>query len=163
MPDTQTRLYSMNKLLYRDRSLHNIVWEVNDLREFQQLLPSFIEDAQETGKRIVYIHFSDQRLMPEGLVEEKTIALSHRFEAFTMTVYNLLQHSSRNVFYIFDSLSELQTAWATDLMMQNFFMVITPLISARDCRAFYPLVRTRHSGKAIDGILLEADAVLDVY
>ncbi len=163
MPDTQTRLYSMNKLLYRDRSLHNIVWEVNDLREFQQLLPSFIEDAQETGKRIVYIHFSDQRLMPEGLVEEKTIALSHRFEAFTMTVYNLLQHSRRNVFYIFDSLSELQPAWATDLMMQNFFMVITPLISARDCRAFYPLVRTRHSGKAIDGILLEADAVLDVY
>ena len=113
--------------------------------------------------KIVYIHFSDQRLMPEGMVEEKHIALSHRFEAFTMTVYNLLVHSRRNVFYIFDSLSDLQTAWATDLMMQNFFMVITPLISDRGCRAFYPLIRSRHSAKAIDGILEEADAVLDVY
>lgn len=163
MPDKQTRPNSMNKLLYRDSSLNNIVWEVNDLREFQQLLTSFIEDAQETGKRIIYIHFSDQRLLPEGLIEEKHIALSHRFEAFTMTVYNILVHSRRNDFYIFDSLSELQTAWATDMMMQNFFTVITPLITARGCRAFYPLIRSRHSSGAIDGIQGEADALLDVY
>lgn len=163
MSEVKIQQSSMNRLLYREKTLHNIVWEVNDLREFQQFLPSFIEDGEETGMKIVYIHFSDQRLMPEGMVEEKHIALSHRFEAFTMTVYNLLVHSKRNVFYIFDSLSDLQTAWATDLMMQNFFMVITPLISDRGCRAFYPLIRSRHSAKAIDGILEEADAVLDVY
>ena len=38
-------------------------------------------------------------------------------------------------------LSELQTAWATDLMMGNFFRVTCPFLFTLDTVAFFPIIR----------------------
>ena len=48
---------------------------------------------------------------------------SEGFEAFTMNVRRRIKAEGRDAFYVFDCLSDLQAAWATDLMMGNFFKV----------------------------------------
>src|SRR5699024_11613435 len=48
------------------------------------------------------------------------------FEAFTVAIYNRITEEGRNAFYVFDSLSSLQSVWYTDLMMGNFFRLTCP-------------------------------------
>lgn len=48
------------------------------------------------------------------------------FETFTMNVRRRIKAEGRDTFYVFDCLSDLQTAWTTDLMMGNFFQVTCP-------------------------------------
>jgi len=50
------------------------------------------------------------------------------FEAFTVEVHNIIDKEGREAFYVFDSLSDLQVAWSTDLMMGNFFCVTCPYL-----------------------------------
>ena len=64
---------------------------------------------------------------------------------------------------MFDCLSELQTAWATDLMMGNFFRVTCPFLFILDTVAFFPIIRGRHSFSAITKIMNTTQLFLDVY
>ena len=64
---------------------------------------------------------------------------------------------------MFDCLSELQTAWATDLMMGNFFQVTCPYLFVLDTVAFFPLIRGKHSFQAIAKIRDTTQLFLDVY
>ena len=57
-----------------------------------------------------------------------------------------------DVFYVFDCLSELQTAWATDLMMGNFFRVTCPFLFTLDTVAFFPIIRGKHSFHAVKNL-----------
>ncbi|MGX8705729.1 MAG: hypothetical protein ACSW8J_04030, partial [bacterium] len=41
----------------------------------------------------------------------------------TVEIHEIIRKEGRDAFYVFDCLSELQAAWATDLMMGNFFRV----------------------------------------
>jgi len=42
---------------------------------------------------------------------------------------------------VFDSLSDLQVAWSTDLMMGNFFCVTCPYLFELDTVALFPVLR----------------------
>ena len=64
---------------------------------------------------------------------------------------------------MFDCLSELQTAWATDLMMGNFFQVTCPYLFSLDTVAFFPLIRGKHSFRAVAKIRDTTQLFLDVY
>ena len=142
----------------------NVVWEVTETSEFSRILPHYIDQALAGGRQVTYIRFSRQPVLaPRQGVEICDIPLTHRFEQFTMAVYRLLLDGGRDRFIIFDCLSDLQTAWATDLMMENFFMVITPVIRQIHASAFYPLNRSWHSEKAIGCIRKHAETVIEVY
>ncbi|MBR0382062.1 MAG: phosphoenolpyruvate synthase [Eubacterium sp.] len=142
---------------------HNIVWTLSGLPDFVQIMPYYIREAKKAGKEIVHISFSGEASPYGKDVETAHIPLSHRFEAFTIAVCRLLADHGQETFYIFDCLSELQTAWATDLMMQNFFTVVTPLVAAGNCCAFFPLVRSRHAGETIVQITEAADSLMEVF
>lgn len=119
----------------------------------------------EAGLRVIYIHFSSCENMFEkdDRIETKEISLSRRFEAFTVNVYNVLNDNGCGILYLFDSLSELQTAWATDMMMENFFTVITPIIMKNNCKSFFPLIRGRHSLDSIEHIRSRTTVFLELY
>lgn len=143
----------------------NIVWQTGSLADFRQAVIPLIDGAIAAGERVIYIHFSNCEMMFENddRVETRTISLSHRFEAFTVDVYNVLNDSGSGILYLFDALSALQTAWATDLMMENFFAVITPLVVRDHNRAYYPLLRGRHSLAAIENIRSKTTGFLELY
>ncbi|MER1993531.1 MAG: phosphoenolpyruvate synthase, partial [Eubacteriales bacterium] len=143
----------------------NVVWRVSDLDEFSCFANPFVEQAKKDGRNIIYFRFaSHPELVPDcPEVKRINIPLSHRFETFTVEIHQTIEREGKDAFYVFDCLSELQAAWATDLMMGNFFRVTCPFLFELDTVAFFPVIRGRHSFNAITKIMNTTQLFLDVY
>ena len=143
----------------------NVVWRVSDLSEFKLFMEPYIKQAIEDKRNIIYFRFASHEPLLEDRLEIKRIdvPLSHRFETFTVDIHNEIEKAGRDAFYVFDCLSELQAAWATDLMMGNFFRVTCPFLFILDTVAFFPIIRGKHSVQAINKILDTTQLFLDVY
>ncbi len=155
----------MDQVLDNIRMGDNVVWRVSDLKEFHYFLDPYIEQAIEDHRNIIYVRFASHPPLVVGHPKVRTvqIELSHRFENFTVEIHNLIEREGRDAFYVFDCLSELQTAWSTDLMMGNFFRVTCPFLFILDTVAFFPLIRGKHSLQAIGKIRDTTQLFLDVY
>ena len=143
----------------------NVVWRVSSLDEFRRFSVPFVEQAKKDGRKIIYFRFASHPELVEECPEVKRVCvpLSHRFETFTVEIHRVIEQEGRDAFYVFDCLSELQTAWATDLMMGNFFRVTCPFLFILDTVAFFPIIRGRHSFHAITKISNTTQLFLDVY
>ncbi len=143
----------------------NVVWRVSDLSEFKLFMEPYIKQAIEDKRNIIYFRFASHEPLLEERPEIKRIdvPLSHRFETFKVDIHNEIEKAGRDAFYVFDCLSELQAAWATDLMMGNFFRVTCPFLFILDTVAFFPIIRGKHSVQAINKILDTTQLFLDVY
>ena len=143
----------------------NVVWRVDDLDEFKLFVEPYVKQAIADKRNLIYIRFATH----EPLLEEQeglkivNVELNHRFENFTVEIHEIISREGRDAFYVFDCLSELQTAWATDLMMGNFFQVTCPYLFILDTVAFFPLIRGKHSFQAIAKIRDTTQLFLDVY
>ena len=156
---------ALDQVLDNIRMGDNVVWRVSDLDEFRRFADPFVEQAKKDGRNIIYFRFaSHPELVPEcPEVKRICVPLSHRFETFTVEIHKAIEQEGRDAFYVFDCLSELQTAWATDLMMGNFFRVTCPFLFILDTVAFFPIIRGRHSFNAITKIMNTTQLFLDVY
>ncbi|MBQ9519791.1 MAG: phosphoenolpyruvate synthase, partial [Firmicutes bacterium] len=155
----------MDNALDNIRLGDNVVFRVTDLEEFKVFVKPYVKQAIADKRNLIYIRFASHEPLvdePEG-VKVVHIELSHRFETFTVEIHNLIEREGLDAFYVFDCLSELQTAWATDLMMGNFFMVTCPFLFSLDTVAYFPIIRGRHSFRAIANIRDTAQIFLDVY
>lgn len=155
----------MDRAIDNIRLGDNVVWQVTKLEEFYLFLNPYVTQAVRDGRNLIYVRFASH----EPLVAEQPgvrivpVELSHRFENFTVEIHNLIEHEGEDAFYVFDCLSELQTAWSTDLMMGNFFRVTCPFLFKLNTVAFFPLIRGKHSFKAIAKIRDTTQLFLDVY
>lgn len=143
----------------------NVVWRVDNLEEFKLFMKPYVKQAIADKRNLIYFRFAGH----EPLLEEQEglkiikVELNHRFENFTVEIRKHITREGRDAFYVFDCLSELQTAWATDLMMGNFFQVTCPYLFILDTVAFFPLIRGKHSFQAIAKIRDTTQLFLDVY
>ncbi len=155
----------MDKAFDNIRLGDNVVWRVTNLEEFRFFLEPYVKQAVADGRKISYIRFASHEPLvePQPDVELVKVELSHRFETFTVEIHNIIEERGYDAFYVFDCLSELQTAWATDLMMGNFFRVTCPFLFKLDTVAFFPLIRGKHSFEAIAKIRDTTQLFLDVY
>ena len=143
----------------------NVVWRVDRLEDFRLFVEPYVEQAIRDKRNLIYIRFASHEPFfteREGL-KIVNVELSHRFETFTVDIHEIIRKEGVDAFYVFDCLSELQTAWATDLMMGNFFQVTCPYLFQLDTVAFFPLIRGKHSFKAIAKIRDTTQLFLDVY
>ena len=143
----------------------NVVWRVDRLEDFRLFAKPYVEQAIRDKRNLIYIRFASHEPFfteREGL-KIVNVELSHRFETFTVDIHEIIRKEGVDAFYVFDCLSELQTAWATDLMMGNFFQVTCPYLFQLDTVAFFPLIRGKHSFKAIAKIRDTTQLFLDVY
>jgi hypothetical protein len=143
----------------------NVVWRVDRLEDFRLFVEPYVEQAIKDGRNLIYIRFASHEPFFEERVGLKivNVELSHRFETFTVDIHEIIRKEGFDAFYVFDCLSELQTAWATDLMMGNFFQVTCPYLFSLDTVAFFPLIRGKHSFRAIAKIRDTTQLFLDVY
>ena len=142
----------------------NVVWQVSSLDEFRVFARAFAQQAVRDGRNILYVRFAGHEpILPEMPgVREVRVPLSHLFESFTVDIHNLIEREGRDAFYVFDCLSELEEAWATDLMMGNFFHRTCPYLFSLDTVAYFPVIRGRHSFDAIEVIRNTTQLFLDV-
>lgn len=155
----------MDKALDNIRLGDNVVWRVSDLSQFKLFMEPYVEQAIIDKRNIIYFRFASHEPLVEDRPEVKTIEipLSHRFETFTVDIHNIIEKEGFDAFYVFDCLSELQAAWATDLMMGNFFSVTCPFLFILDTVAFFPIIRGKHSVHSINKILDTTQLFIDVY
>ena len=143
----------------------NVVWRVDKLEDFKLFAGPYVQQAIKDGRNLIYIRFASHEplIEPQEGLKIVNVELSHRFETFTVDIHEIIEKEGFDAFYVFDCLSELQTAWATDLMMGNFFQVTCPYLFQLDTVAFFPLIRGKHSFKAIAKVRDTTQLFLDVY
>ena len=162
---TRSGIPAMDDALHFIRLGDNVVWQVSSLEEFRAVAVPFAEQAIRDGRNLLYIRFAEHEpILPqmEGL-RIVHVPLSHRFETFTVEIHNIIEKEGYDAFYVFDCLSELEAAWATDLLMGDFFHLTCPFLFILDTVAYFPVLRGRHSFDAIAKIRDTTQLFLDVF
>ncbi len=162
---TKSGIPAMDDALHYIRLGDNVVWQVSTLDEFRSVAIPFVEQAIRDKRNLLYIRFAEHEpILPEmeGL-RIIQVPLSHRFETFTVEIHNIIEREGYDAFYVFDCLSELEAAWATDLLMGDFFHLTCPFLFILDTVAYFPVIRGRHSYDAIAKIRDTTQLFLDVY
>jgi hypothetical protein len=143
----------------------NVVWQVDHIENFAAFVDPYVERANQQERRLVYMRFADHpRLVKPGPgVRIYNLDAGNGFEAFTTQVHAIITAEGKEAYYVFDCLSHLLDAWATDLMIGNFFMVTCPYLFELDTIAYFALLRNRHSFKTIARIRETTQLLLDLY
>lgn len=158
-------LPGLDSMLDSIRMGDNVVWQVSSMDDYMHFVTPLCNQLHEEGKELLYMHFSGHpALLQAGNgIRVYEFDPSEGFEAFTMNVRRRIKAEGRDAFYVFDCLSDLQAAWATDLMMGNFFKVTCPYLFELNTVAYFPLLRGQHSFDAVARIQETTQLLLDVY
>lgn len=184
----QSGIPELDKTLDYMRLGDNVVWHVSNIEEFKYFAYPFINQAKKDNRNLIYINFAQHDPVIE-LSKEDSLELEKKlksfdsnsamierdglkiyrlnpfvqFESFTLEVHNIIKKEGFDAFYVFDCLSDLQSAWSTDLMMGNFFKVTCPFLFKLDTVAYFPILRGRHSFDAIAKIRETTQLLIDVF
>ena len=160
-----TGLQGLDEVLNHLRKGDNVVWQVDSVNDFLHFVRPFVTRARQDSRRLVYLRFADHAPLvePGPNVVIYNLDANTGFETFSTEVHNIISRQGREVFYVFDCLSDLLSAWATDLMIGNFFMITCPYLFELDTIAYFALLRNNHSFKTIARIRETTQLLLDVY
>lgn len=147
------------------RTGDNVVWQVDDIKEYREYVDNFVRESLSSGKKVIYMRFAghDDLVKPSEGVSIYKLDSHEGFESFSTAVNAIITREGVGVHYVFDSLSDLLPAWATDLMIGNFFMVTCPYLYELDTVAYFALIRNYHSYKTIARIRETTQLLIDVY
>lgn len=143
----------------------NVVWMAETVADYRRFVEPFVEAAVRARKRVFYLRFADHPPLLKagsGAIIERLDA-RRGFEAFTTAIHRIISREGEGAFYIFDCLSDLLSAWATDRMIGNFFRVTCPFLYRMNTVAYFGLLHGRHSQEAIDQIRQTTQVLLSLY
>jgi len=143
----------------------NVVWQVDNIEDYQRFVTPFVKKGLEDGRRMVYISFADHQpiVQPGSHIKIYNLDAGSGFESFSSQVHTIISHEGPETYYVFDCLSDLLSAWATDLMIGNFFLITCPYLFELDTIAYFALLRNNHSFRTIARIREITQLLIDVY
>ncbi len=143
----------------------NVVWQVDSTDDFEKFVTPYVEKAISQERKVVYMRFARHKPFVESKPGVKIYELNadNGFETFTTQVHEIIAEEGKETYYVFDCLSYLLEAWATDLMIGNFFMVTCPYLYELDTIAYFALLRNSHSFKTIARIRDTTQLLIDLY
>ncbi len=143
----------------------NIVWEVDSIEEYQELVIPYAAAARAAGRRLVYFRFAEHvPLIDEG--EGAEICVVDRtagFESFVRRIHGAIERAGTGAHYVFDCLSHLADQWISDQSLGNFFALTCPRLRDLDTVTYFGLYRDRHSVYALEPIRETTQFLLDVF
>jgi len=160
-----TGLKGLDEIIDSLRIGDNVVWQVDDIQDYRYFVQVYTNKALEDKKKVIYMRFAQHKPLLEpkpNLVVYKLNATSG-FESFSTQVHNIVTQEGEDVYYIFDCLSDLLSAWATDLMIGNFFLITCPYLYELKTVAYFSILRNSHSFKTVARIREITQVLLDVY
>jgi len=143
----------------------NVVLQVDDIEDYKKFVDPYVKTALAKNRRLVYMRFANHAPVLEDNKKIKMYKLNANkgFESFSTQVHNIVRDEGRDVFYVFDCLSDLLIAWATDLMIGNFFVITCPYLFELNTVAYFAILRSRHSFKTVARIRETTQVLLDIY
>ena len=160
-----TGLPGLDAILGGLRLGDNVVWRVDSVDDYRAFIAPYVEAALEAKRRVVYIRFAAHAPVVSPATASAVYDLDalRGFESFTVRLHHIIGQEGNEVFYVFDCLSDLLDAWATDSMIANFFQVTCPYLFKLDTVAYFALMRGAHSFATIDGIRTTTQLLIDLY
>ena len=112
----------------------NVVWKVDDIEDYRYFVEPFVKQALVERREIIYFRFGQHPPVVRADLGVETCELDPRegFEPFACAIHAIATAKGVGAFYVFDCLSELLSAWATDHMIANFFQVTCPYLFRLD-------------------------------
>ncbi|MBK1644178.1 phosphoenolpyruvate synthase [Thiocapsa imhoffii] len=159
-----TGLAQLDRVLDDLRIGDNVVWRIDDVADYRQFVDPFVSQAVAGERSIIYFRFGQHPplVTPGPGIRIVAIDALRGFEAFTRHVYQLITDHGRGAFYVFDCLSDLLSAWATDLMVGNLFQVICPYLYELDTVAYFGLLSSSHCYTTMARIRETTQVLIDV-
>ncbi|MDD5064863.1 MAG: PEP/pyruvate-binding domain-containing protein [Phycisphaerae bacterium] len=160
-----TGLAGLDKLLCDLKKGDNVVWQVDSVDDYRHFLNPYVAKALQDNRNIVYMRFAQHRPLIENQPKITVYQLdaSSGFESFSKGIHTIISKEGREAYYVFDCLSDLLSAWATDLMIGNFFKVTCPYLFELDTIAYFAILRNYHSFQTVARIRETTQLLLDVY
>ncbi|NPU83163.1 MAG: phosphoenolpyruvate synthase [Syntrophaceae bacterium] len=160
-----TGIEGLDNILNYLQTGDNVVLQVDDIEDYRSFVLPFVKTALENKERVVYMRFARHAPLLEatGQVTIYKLNADMGFESFSTQVHNIIRQEGQDVFYVFDCLSDLLHAWATDLMIGNFFVITCPYLFELNTVAYFAILRSRHSFKTIARIRETTQVLLDIY
>jgi hypothetical protein len=160
-----TGLGGLDKVINGLRVGDNVLWQVDDIQDYRHFVIPFVDNALKSNKKVVYIRFAEHEplLKPEENIIIYNLDAHIGFEMFSSQVHNIVTKEGEDIYYVFDCLSDLLSAWATDLMIGNFFLIICPYLFELNTIAYFAILRRSHSFKTIARIHEITQVLLEVY
>ncbi len=143
----------------------NVVWMVETIEDYARFAAPFVEASLRDGRQLHYLRFAEHRplVAPGRGVVVQTLDARRGFEHFTTEVHRIITREGAGAFYVFDCLSDLLSAWATDRAIGNFFRVTCPNLYRLDTVAYFGLLHGRHSHETINLIRQTTQVLLSLH
>ncbi|MBU1083774.1 MAG: PEP/pyruvate-binding domain-containing protein [Candidatus Omnitrophota bacterium] len=160
-----TGIIGLDDILNGLRAGDNVVWQIDEIDEYKDFVTPFVEQALKENKNVVYMRFAEHEslLAPTKGIKVYELDAKGGFESFSTEVNNIITEEGIGAYYVFDCLSDLLPAWATDLMISNFFMITCPYLYELDTVTYFSILRNNHSFKTVARIRETTQLLLDVY
>ncbi len=173
-----TGLASVDQILTSLRLGDNVVWQIDQIAEYQMCVAAYVRQAQADQRKLIYFRFGQhddllEQFLPVDTVpddlpvhadfERCVLDPNAGFEHFTSQIYQKITEAGLEAFYVFDCLSDLLEVWASDLMIGNFFRIVCPYLFELDTIAYFALRRGQHAYEAIARIRETTQILLDLY
>jgi len=160
-----TGIRGLDEVITGLRAGDNVVWQIDDIKDYATLVKPFVRSALKDGRKVVYMRFASHRelLKPSKEIRRYELDAYAGFESFTTNVNTIITREGEGAYYVFDCLSELLFAWATDFMIGNFFMVTCPYLYELKTVTYFSILRNNHSFKSIACIRETTQLLMDVY
>jgi pyruvate, water dikinase len=160
-----TGLPSLDEVIRAVLPGDNIVWQVDEIADYEALVAPFCATALQSGHKVVYFRFARHaQLVPDDAkVDIHRLAPEMGFEKFTAEIHKVIAEAGRGTYYVFDCLSDLAADWYSDLMLGNFFMVTCPYLYELETVTYFGLLRDHHSQEAVSAIRDTTQILVDVF
>jgi len=153
----------LDRILDHIRLGDNVVWEITNIKDYKSFVKPFVDTALINERKVVYMRFANHEPILEDISK---VDIFHpditSFEKFASSIYNLIDKNGKEVFYVFDCLSELVNFWATDWMVANFFRITCPFLYLLDTVAYFAVYKHYHSFQTITAIQETTQIMIEV-
>ncbi|MCK5114845.1 MAG: phosphoenolpyruvate synthase, partial [Phycisphaerae bacterium] len=160
-----TGFADLDKALCDLKKGDNVVWQVGSIEDYKHFVSRYVDKALADNRNVIYMRFAHH----EPLVENQPGVTVHQFdpkggfESFSTQIHSVISQAGVEAYYVFDCLSDLLSAWATDLMIGNFFKVTCPYLFELNTIAYFAILRNYHSLQTVARIRETTQLLLDVY
>lgn len=158
-------LPGLDKILKGVLAGDNIVWQVDSIEEYKELVTPYSEAAVANGRKLVYFRFArHEALVTAGPgIEVHEFDPEEGFENFIASIHGIIDRVGLGAFYVFDCLSRLAVDWYSDEMLGNFFMLTCPYLFDKETVTYFAVFRNYHTSRAIVPIQNTTQLFLDLY